>query len=49
VLIEQVYDYLKSEVPKRVRADIQKSQTPAMKRSDQPVDIKVGVDTESRQ
>ena len=49
VPIEQLYDYLKSEVPKRVRADMQKSQTPAMKRSDQPVEINIGVDTEARQ
>ena len=49
VPIEQLYDYLKSEVPKRVRADMQKSQTPAMKRSDHPVEINIGVDTEARQ
>ena len=47
--IEQLYTYLRDQVSKRVREDLQQSQTPAMKGSDQAVEINIGIDTEGRQ
>jgi len=49
VPIEQVFDYVKEEVSKSVRQELKKAQTPAMKKSDNSMDVYIGVDTTARQ
>ncbi|HSB11984.1 MAG TPA: caspase family protein [Blastocatellia bacterium] len=49
VSIEQVYAYVKEEVSKSVRQELKQSQTPSMKKSDNSMDVYVGVDTAIRQ
>jgi hypothetical protein len=49
VLIEQVYDYLKSEVPQTCARRYSEVSNSGNEESDQPVDFKIGVNTESRQ
>jgi hypothetical protein len=45
----QVFDYVKEEVSKSVRQELKKVQTPAMKKSDNSMDVYIGIDTTARQ